>query len=270
MHATGLDAASSRRVTSRSYRPALRAGDRTARRYANSSSVQPWSSCWSLGAVSRAGGPRLRRACPRRRVATSSGQATQGAARLVVLGRSSAQRVDSSAGVVPVGRVALVVVVEEPSFNWRAGCAARGRVPCAGARRWWRPRSGEGPSRRCRALGAAPAGLPGWSRSRVSSRCPGTRPWTSAAGSCSSNAGGGPLSMLRDAVPRGAAIQVAASRAGYLCRAQEPSRLDEALVVFAGLPYQVGCASLEGKPGGGGSMAAQRWRAPWRGAGFGT
>ena len=41
--------------------------------------------------------------------------------------------------------------------------------------------------------------------------------------------------------------RLAASRAGYLCRAQEPSRLGEVLVVVADLPSQVGFASLERK-----------------------
>ena len=41
--------------------------------------------------------------------------------------------------------------------------------------------------------------------------------------------------------------RLAASRAGYLCRAQEPSRLGVGLVGVAELPYQVGFASLERK-----------------------
>jgi len=55
---------------------------------------------------------------------------------------------------------------------------------------------------------------------------------------------------------------MAASRAGYLCRAQEPSRLGVVLVVTAELPYQVGCASLERKLEVVGELAAEGRRGP--------
>ena len=53
-----------------------------------------------------------------------------------------------------------------------------------------------------------------------------------------------------------------ASRAAYLCFAQEPSRLGVAFEVGADLPYQVGYASLERKLGVGGGLADQAGAGP--------